>query len=420
MRRREKRKNQGDFVSDELRAQYEAFPYPARDPADEAKRLITGSPSHIVEIDHYVFGGRRDWSRPFRALIAGGGTGDAAIMLAQQLADARCPAEVLHLDLSESSQAIARARAAARGLTNLRFAQGSLLEAEGPYDYIDCCGVLHHLEDPAAGAVALARALAPDGGLGAMVYAPLGRDGVYPLQEALRLIAGAAPPAERLTIARAAAAQLPATHPFTRNPFVSDHKSGDAGFYDLLLNPIDRPFTVRDVAALAEGAGLRLTAFIEPARYRPESFVADAALLARLPPDDLSRAAFAELWAGNMRRHIFYAVRADNRATLPPRHDDPAAIPVPVDFDPARVARGLSQGQAITAEFDGLKLRFAPPPLAGAIAAAIDGRRTLAEIHRALDPPHDWLEFIAAFDALFAAMNGINRLFVRFRPDSPS
>jgi hypothetical protein len=70
-------------MTDELRAQYEAYPYPARDPADEAKRLITGSPSHIVEIDHYVFGGRRDWSKPFRALIAGGGTGDGAIMLAR-------------------------------------------------------------------------------------------------------------------------------------------------------------------------------------------------------------------------------------------------------------------------------------------------------------------------------------------------
>ena len=43
-------------MSDELRAQYEAFPYPARDPADEKKRLVTGSPSHIVEVDHYVFG----------------------------------------------------------------------------------------------------------------------------------------------------------------------------------------------------------------------------------------------------------------------------------------------------------------------------------------------------------------------------
>ena len=405
-------------MSDELRAQYEAFPYPARDPADEKSRLVTGSPSHIVEVDHYVFGGRRDWSRPFRALIAGGGTGDAAIMLAQQLADARCPAEVTHLDLSESSQAIARARAAARGLTNLRFTRGSLLEASGPYDYIDCCGVLHHLDDPIAGARVLANALAPDGGIGAMVYAPHGRDGVYPLQEALRTLTGDAAPAARLAAARAAFAKLPKTHPFARNPFVSDHKSGDAGFYDLLLNPIDRPFTVRDVAALVQGAGLRLTGLIEPARYRPEAFIDDAAILSSLPADPLERAAFAEAWAGNMRCHVFYAVRSGNRAALPASPDDPAAIPVPVDFDPARIAPALAQGQAIKAEFDRLSMRFTVPPLAGAVARLIDGRRSLAEIHRAITPPCDWIAFKAAFDALFTAFNGINRLFIRFGSDS--
>ena len=68
-----------------VRAQYEAYPYPARDPADEAHRLITGSPSHILEIEHFVLRGGR--AGDLRALVAGGGTGDGAIMLAQQLAD---------------------------------------------------------------------------------------------------------------------------------------------------------------------------------------------------------------------------------------------------------------------------------------------------------------------------------------------
>jgi len=45
---------------DAVQAQYEAFPYPARAPGDEARRLIEGSPSHPVEIDHFLFGGRRD------------------------------------------------------------------------------------------------------------------------------------------------------------------------------------------------------------------------------------------------------------------------------------------------------------------------------------------------------------------------
>src|ERR1700712_3955579 len=75
-----------DPTDAQLAAQYEAYPYPARDPADEARRLIIGSPSHLREIDHWVFGAARPRSRPLRALVAGGGTGDGAIMLAQHLA----------------------------------------------------------------------------------------------------------------------------------------------------------------------------------------------------------------------------------------------------------------------------------------------------------------------------------------------
>jgi len=362
-----------------------------------------------------VFGGRRDWSKPFRALIAGGGTGDGAIMLAQQLSNAGCPAEVTHLDVSESSQRIARARAEARRLKNIRFERGSLLDATGPYDYIDCCGVLHHLEDPQEGARALARALAPDGGIGAMVYAPYGRTGVYQVQAALRMITQGDAPAERLRIGRQAVAKLPVTNFFTKNGFVTDHRSGDAGFYDLLLNPVDRPFTVRGVAALAEGAGLRLTGLIEPLRYRPEAFIDDPEIRARLARlDPLQRAEFAELWAGNMRRHTFYAVKADNPAMLPAAPDNRQAIPIPVDLDTAAIARGFAAGQAIKADFDGLAVRISLPPLAGAITALIDGRRNLGEIHRMLTPTPDWLVFKSAFDTLYSALNGLNRLFIRY------
>ena len=68
------------------------------------------------------------------------------------------------------------------GLTNIEFVTGDLLTApeRGEFDYIDSTGVLHHLPDPQAGFDALARAIAPGGGFGCMVYAPYGRTGVYP------------------------------------------------------------------------------------------------------------------------------------------------------------------------------------------------------------------------------------------------
>ncbi|HYZ65021.1 MAG TPA: class I SAM-dependent methyltransferase, partial [Acetobacteraceae bacterium] len=198
-----------------LAAQYEAYPYPKRDPRDEAKRLIIGSPSHLREIDHFVFQASRPRTQPLRALIAGGGTGDGAIMLAQHLAREGRLGRVTYLDRSAAAHAVARSRAEARGL-ELDWVLRSLLELPGsglgPFDYIDCCGVLHHLPDPAEGLRALLSVLAPGGGLGLMVYAPHGRTGVYMLQDALRLLAPAEEtPPVRLDVARRVMRHLPET-----------------------------------------------------------------------------------------------------------------------------------------------------------------------------------------------------------------
>ena len=160
-------------MSDPVAAQYEAYPYPARNPQDEKTRLVDGSPSNLAEVDHYIFGGSRDFRQPLRALVAGGGTGDGLILLAQHLAGRRCPAEVVYLDLSAASRRIAEARAKTRGLTNIQFHTGSLLDLPrlglGIFDYIDCCGVLHHLENPGAGLAALTSVMAPEGGMGLML-----------------------------------------------------------------------------------------------------------------------------------------------------------------------------------------------------------------------------------------------------------
>ncbi|MCH7846101.1 MAG: class I SAM-dependent methyltransferase, partial [Acidobacteria bacterium] len=148
---------------------------------------------------------RRDFSKSLSVLVAGGGTGDATIQMAQQMADFGVPGEVVHLDQSEPSQAVAQERAKVRGLDNIRFVLGSLLDvadiAPGPWDYIDCCGVLHHLEDPVAGLAALANVLAPDGGIGIMVYGALGRIGIYHVQD---MMGALAPPGESDDIDRVA------------------------------------------------------------------------------------------------------------------------------------------------------------------------------------------------------------------------
>ena len=139
--------------------------------------------------------------------------------------------EVLWLDLSPASKAVAVARADVRGLTNIRFVQGSLLEAKmlvgGDFDYVDCCGVLHHLDEPEAGLAALTAVLKPDGDIGVMVYGALGRRGVYDMQEMAESLAPMdLPPEQRLAIGQRLFKDLPPSNWLKRNPLVRDHLDG--------------------------------------------------------------------------------------------------------------------------------------------------------------------------------------------------
>jgi SAM-dependent methyltransferase len=388
---------------DPVAEQYEAYPYPARDPVDESRRLIAGSPSDPAEIDHFLFGGARDWSQPFRALVAGGGTGDALVMMAQRLSDAKAAFELVYLDRSQASRHIAEARIAARGLSGVRFVTGDLLDAPslGPFDYVDCCGVLHHLPDPQAGFDALAAALAPDGGLGAMVYAPYGRTGVYPLQAALATITAGLPPEARVVRAREVLAALPPTNWFSRNEHVGDHKVSDAGLYDLLLHARDTPFAADQVMEATERAGLSFAGFIQPARYAPETWLGGAA------PAELSaaqRAALAEQLAGGIKTHAFYAAKGPAKAAA----FGPAARPR---------LRGASAGQLTAAagktfvvRLDGVSQRIALPRGAAPALRMMDGRRRYGEIAAALNL--DWLAFAAQMAPIHRTLVGYGVLLV--------
>ncbi|MGG5822419.1 methyltransferase [Falsiroseomonas sp. HW251] len=410
-----------DTTDRQLAAQYEAYPYPARDPRDEAKRLIVGSPSHLREVDHWIFGGRRPASRPLNALMAGGGSGDGTIMLAQQMASLGRPGRVTWLDRSAQARKVAAARAAVRGLENVAFEEGSILELPrsglGPFDYVDCCGVLHHLPDPAEGLAALVGVLAPGGGIGLMVYAPHGRTGVYMMQDALRMLTPPGEdPAARVDVARRVWKQAPETAWLRRNPWIDDHiRGGDAGLYDLLLNPRDVAFTVPQLARLVAGAGLRIACLVEPARYDPDLWLTDPKLRARTAGmDPVARAALAEALCGNMGIHIAYCVREGDPVAAPPWEDE-ATIPVLREMDGAKLAQGL-QGGVLPVSWDGLRAMLPMPPLAAALLRRIDGRTSWAEITDALVAAGASAEQVARDRAaLVATMERMNRLLVAAR-----
>lgn len=411
-----------------VRAQYEAYPYPPRRAEDEDHRLILGSPSHLDELAHYCFGGRLprplSETRPFRALFAGGGTGDGLIMLAQQLAWRGLQAEITYLDLSAASRTVAEARARRRGLRNIRFLTGSLLDlhriAPGPYDYIDCCGVLHHMPDPPAGLKALTAELAPGGGLGLMVYGALGRTGVYPLQAALKSLTAGLPMTEKIAAARRLLGALPETNWFRRNPFLGDHQRGearqgeDAALYDLLLHERDRAYSVSELAELLDGAGLRPAAWIEPVQYDPASWIEDEILLARaraLPP--LEQAALAENLAGCLKTHVLYAVHSRN--PVRPPEAAPAAVPALREGDGPGLSRALaaarSKGGYLEIAIEGRAIRLKIGPGAVELAARLDGTSSLDSVGRKLG--WDWPRTEAAWGSLAAVLAPLNLLFLR-------
>lgn len=408
-------------LDDAVSAQYLALPYPERRPADEDRRLVVGSPSHWREIDHYLFGGRRDWTRPFRALIAGGGTGDAAIMLAQQLADIGCPAELVHLDPSPAARQVAEARAARRGLS-LAFVTGRIEALPelglGRFDYIDCCGVLHHLADPPAALATLVQALAPGGGLGLMVYGRHGRSGVYEMQALLRAVAGGGTgaPKERVAIGRRLLAELPASNLLRRNPQIQDHvDGGDAGFFDLLLHPRDRAYDVPELARLIAGAGLAIAAFIEPMRYDPATYVRHPELRRRFAAlDPVARAAAAELIACAMTRHVVYAAPEARPAAEPA--DD--AIPVWRAGTADAMAKAIGPNGVLEARDGLLDLRLAMPPQAALVAGLADGRRTWAELVTAVAERSRKPEAAAAtlVDGVYRSLSAANLLLLSRTP----
>ena len=372
--------------SSDIKAMYEALPYPPREPRDERTRLIRTSLDYLPKISHYCFDGALCQNGEFRVLVAGGGTGDAAIYLAEQLR--KTGSYVEYLDVSAKSLSIARERSRVRGLTNIGFTQGSLLKARelytGTFDYINCSGVLHHLAVPDAGLAALRSVLANRGAIGIMVYAKYGRTAVYHIQELLQRLAGSADFQTKIELARRLLGDLPETNWFSRSKGLhSDHiRLGDAGLADLFLNPCDRAFTVPELYAWLEQSGLH---FIDYAshrlHYQAERYIHDPAVASAIrskPPRD--REAIAELLAGTIIKHTFYAAK-EKKVKLDP---SPDLMPVFAQgLNVTAINRAIASttvGTTVPLQTHDAKLNLPVNPISQEFFAHLGDGKTLGEI----------------------------------------
>ena len=419
----------------EVREQYEQLPYPARNPEDEKQRLITTWLDDLPMLNQYCFKGRQNFKNGFRVLVAGGGTGDGTIYLAEQLKGTG--ARIVHLDFSQASIEIARQRATVRSLTDITWIHDSLINLPnlglGEFDYINCSGVLHYLEDPDLGLKALLSCLGKDGAIGIMVYGKHGRAGVYQAQELLRLVNSDSTDdiPTKTAVAMKLIGVLPKTNWFRRGEeMYSDVRNGPEAVFDLLLHSQDRAYTVGELYNwIVDTYGLNISftdVMRENAMYSPELLLGDSQPALTEKFKNMStrqRHEAAELISGTLITHSFYVTQ--ERDTQAP-YGDPEYIPYffhePIDGPQlAKVVEQARGGKLKVNNADsGIVARPSPGKFGKYIFNNMDGKRTFGQIFdavRTIDKFHSLSlsndELFEDFREMYDIFRALDRIFLR-------
>ena len=264
-----------DAATPVVSAFYDRFPYPG-DPlqdgpppgynwrwcVDSAWAAATGC------LPPRAGSGPRRW----RILDAGCGTGVST----DYLCHLNPGSAVLAVDISAGALEVARQRTrrsgAAAQVEELRIEQRSLLDlaGEGPFDYINSVGVLHHLREPEQGLGALAGLLRPGGFVHLFLYADGGRWEIHRTQRALALL-GAGTDGAGLHLGRQLLAQLPETNRLRRHHeqrWALD-TAADANFADMYLHPQETSYNIERLLAFVATAGLEFAGFSNPEVWSP-------------------------------------------------------------------------------------------------------------------------------------------------------
>jgi tetratricopeptide (TPR) repeat protein/2-polyprenyl-3-methyl-5-hydroxy-6-metoxy-1,4-benzoquinol methylase len=160
-------------VSLAVKEQYEQNPYPrwVKTPVRLMAQTVDGALRNLFpSIAAQPVAGAKGCD----ILVAGCGTGQHAIDVAQRFHGAR----VLAVDLSLTSLSYAKRKTREMDLRNVEYAQADILKLGSigrDFDVIEAVGVLHHLEDPFAGWRALVARLRPGGIMYVALYSAIGR-----------------------------------------------------------------------------------------------------------------------------------------------------------------------------------------------------------------------------------------------------
>jgi 2-polyprenyl-3-methyl-5-hydroxy-6-metoxy-1,4-benzoquinol methylase len=418
-----------------VREQYEEYPFPLRDPQDELHRLIVSEIDSLAKLNHYCFGGRQRFTDGFRVLVAGGGTGDHTIFIAEQLRD--YDAIVTYIDISRASMEIAKERARVRQLDNIEWHHCSILDVASldlaPFDLISCTGVLHHLPQPEQGLAALRRVLASDGAMSLMVYGRIARMGIYAVQELLRLVNDGVKDRKLKTqYAMALVKCLPETNWLRRdanlNLLLKDYVDNESNLNDALLHEQDRAYSVSELYAFLASAQLELIEFTSfhsnpPIRrymYDPVAWISDPALtdhiraMPRPHQQDIAEAVCCVLSC-----HGFYAApKAAGRVALP---GDPDMVPFFLYIDADDLARHFrdAPGREVVLDYRASTVQIEVGKYSADLLAGIDGSRSMGElfeqVRRQSGGTATDTELQQCFMAFYQPLNALDTLLLRHR-----
>lgn len=253
-----------DEVSRQVQQQYEENPYPRWVSLVRSRGQVS-----LQDYLRHRVPGTTSWtagsSGDIAVLSAGCGTGQQPIDTALRLAGA----QVLAIDLSMASLGYAARMADQLGLGNIHFAQADILKLtvlNQRFDLIEATGVLHHMDDLAAGLDVLASLLKPDGVMRLALYSQTARRSVAAAR-ALIAERGYAANADDIRRCRHEIMALADSAAEKRVTAFSDFFSVSE-CRDLLFHVREHRFTIPDIKHLLDRAGLRLIGFeLEPGQH---------------------------------------------------------------------------------------------------------------------------------------------------------
>lgn len=258
-----------DAVSKRVQSQYTSYPYPRW----EAVPAVTQQSLHDFIASRFP---SEEWPNRFKGsvtgLSAGCGTGRGMAMLARSIKDM----DLTAIDLSPASLTFAAEKVRALGLSSIKFGVGDILEIKSLgtlFDVIECSGVLHHMNDPLAGLIALRDSLKSDGIMRVALYSERARSAVVAAREWVET-QGFDDSHDGLRKARAALRALPNDHP-ARGVVEPIDFNNLSGLHDLIFNVQEHRFTPRGLKSLLAQADLRFLGFDHSNPDVPKRFLAD-------------------------------------------------------------------------------------------------------------------------------------------------